>query len=292
MESKKLLISGASGNVGYEIIRGLHEIESPHTIIAGYYKLEKAKQALIEFSNLEYRKLDFSEKATFAKALQGIDLVFLLRPPNLADVSKYFRPFMEAMKAAEVKKIVFLSVQGAENNKAIPHHKIEQLILEHSLDYAFLRPAYFMQNLTTTLVHEIKTEGKIFIPSGKLKFNWVDVRDIGLTGAHIISDFDHFKNKTFEITGSEFEDFTTVADYLSKILKKPIRYEIPNLMKFFRHKRRLGISKPMIFVMIMLHYLPRLKKNQERLTNTVKDITGKAPNTLKVYIERDKHRFL
>jgi hypothetical protein len=60
---------------------------------------------------------------------------------------------------------------------------------------------------------------------------------------------------------------------------------------FFSSKRKLGISKPMIFVMIMLHYLPRLGKNLPRLTNTVKEITGKQPSRIEEFIEREKGKF-
>jgi len=291
MESKNILITGASGNIGAEIIRGLKEIKSPHQIFTGVFNIEKSKQALSSYDNLQFSRLDFTNPLTFDKALENIDIVFLLRPPQLADVPRYFAPFTSAMKQKGISKIVFLSVQGVENQKFIPHYKLEKLIVDEGFDYVFLRPSYFMQNLTTTLVHEIKTENKIFIPSGKLKFNWVDARDIGFVGAHILNDFDKFKNKPYEITVSEFEGFEKVAQILTKVLGKTIRYESPNLMKFFNSKRKLGISKPMIFVMIMLHYLPRFGKNLTQLTNTVKEITGRQPGTIAEFVEREKRKF-
>jgi uncharacterized protein YbjT (DUF2867 family) len=174
----------------------------------------------------------------------------------------------------------------------IPHHKLEQLILYNKMEHAFLRPAYFMQNLSTTLLHEIKTANKIFIPSGQVKFTWVDARDIGLVGAHVLNDFENYKGKPYEITGTEFKGFARVAEELSDILGRKIIYESPSLLKFFREKRKLGVKKNMIFVMIMLHYLPRFSKNRPRITQTVQDIAQKEPNTLKGFIEREKHKFI
>ncbi|GAB1454385.1 SDR family oxidoreductase [Draconibacterium sp.] len=291
MESKNILITGASGNIGTEIIRGLKEINSPHKIFTGDFNIEKSKKILSGHENLQFRRLDFTNPSTFDKALENIDIVFLLRPPQLADVPKYFAPFTAAMKQNGISKIVFLSVQGVENQRFIPHHKLEKLIVDNGFEYAFLRPGYFMQNLATTLVQEIRSENKIFIPSGNLKFNWVDARDIGMVGAHIMNEFEKFKNKPYEITGPEFVGFEKVAQILSRVLGKTIQYESPSLMKFFRSKRKLGISKPMIFVMIMLHYLPRLGKNLPRLTNTVKEITGKQPSRIEEFIEREKGKF-
>lgn len=292
MDNKKILITGAAGNIGYEIIRGLHKIDSPHQIIAGHHDIEKARKTLTGFDKLHYRQLDFTKKETFEGALRGIEVVFLLRPPHLASIPKVFFPFVEAMKKTGVKKIVFLSVQGVENQKFIPHYKLEKLIMESGLEYAFLRPGYFMQNITTNLLHEIKHENKIFIPAGKLKLNWIDARDIGLVGAHILNDFERYKNHPYEITGSEFCGFVEVAKELSLQLGKEIIYESPDLIKFHRAKRKLGVNKNMIFVMIMLHYLPRFSKNTARLTDTVKEITGEDPNTLKEFINREKGRFI
>ncbi len=77
-----------------------------------------------------------------------------------------------------------------------------------------------MQNLTTTLIHEIKTRDCIFIPTGNMKFTWVDARDIGLVGAYILNDFDTYKNRPYVITGSEQKDFGEVARLLSETTRQ------------------------------------------------------------------------
>jgi uncharacterized protein YbjT (DUF2867 family) len=288
---KNLLITGPSGNVGYELIRGLHEIGSPHRIIAAGHQSARTREALTGFLSLEFRTLDFGDPGTFKAALKDINTVFLMRPPQLADVHAYFEPFVDAMLEQEIKEVVFLSVQGVENQKRIPHYNIEKLILDKGLEYAFLRPAYFMQNLTTTLIHEIRTAGKIFIPAGKLKFTWVDARDIGLLGAHILNEFGKYRNQAYEITGLEEKNFEEVANLLSQVTGRQISYESPNLIKFFRAKRKLGIPRMMVFMMIMLHYLPRFSKKTHGITDVVGSITGRPPGTLKTFMEREKNSF-
>ncbi len=292
MENKKVLITGATGNIGLEVVRGLNEINSSMSIIAGSHSVEKAKKALAEYDVAEFRKVDFTDSSTFLPALEGVDVVFLLRPPQLADVNKYFAPFIRVMKGKKVNKIIFLSVQGAESQKFIPHHKIEKLIMDENLEYVFLRPGYFMQNLTSTFLHDIRTRQKIVVPSGSLKFNWVDARDVGLTATYVINDFERYKNQAFEITGSEFAGFKEVAAILTEVLGKLVRYESPNLVRFILDKRKQGKSMPMIMVMIMLHFLPRLGKNNPRLTSTVTDITGRQPGTLLQFAIREKGKFV
>jgi uncharacterized protein YbjT (DUF2867 family) len=291
MDKLKILITGASGNVGLETIRGLIEIDSPHQIIAAGPRTVPSPVLKRELKNLEYRSLDFSDTQTFDQALKGIDVVFLLRPPQLADIERYFQPFIHEMLDKGIRKVVFLSVQGVENQKHIPHHKLEKLINQSGLEYVFLRPGYFMQNLTTTLIDEIRNERKIFIPSGKLRFNWVDARDIGLTAAHVLNDFNRYRFGAYEVTGSEFMNFYHVAALMSEVLEKKIQYESPLLLKFILKKRKKGVKWSMIFVMIMLHYLPRFGKNKVRLTGTVEMITGRKPGLLRDFLLREAEKF-
>lgn len=123
---------------------------------------------------------------------------------------------MESAKNAGINKIVFLSVQGAEKSKVIPHNKIERLITDKDFNYIFVQPSYYMQNLTTTLLSEIQEHNSITLPSGKAKFNWIDVKDIGKGTAVLIYDFDKHKNQAFEITGSENLNYYKAADLISE----------------------------------------------------------------------------
>ena len=106
-------------------------------------------------SNITPVSFDSENSASFEPALKNIDLLFLLRPPQLSSVSKYVAPFIETAAKASVKHIVFLSVQGVQNSKMIPHHKTEKLIVKSGIPHRFLRPAYFLQNFTTTLQKDL-----------------------------------------------------------------------------------------------------------------------------------------
>jgi len=148
----KILVTGASRNIGLVLIKSLSKMDEQIDIIAGGFDVEKSKKKLSAFKNLSFRHVDFSRPTTFSEALEGIDILFLLRPPQLADVEKYFRPFLTKAKEMKIGKIMFLSVQDIENQKFIPHHKLEKLILKLDFKYIFLCPGYLMQNLTTTLL--------------------------------------------------------------------------------------------------------------------------------------------
>lgn len=142
------------GNVGLEVIRFLYNSTERNRLVVGIRNIEEAKRFFKDYPELEYVVFDFEKRETFEPAFFGVDRVFHLRPPHISDVEKYFVPLFTSMVENKIKDIVFLSVQGAEKSKTIPHNKIERLIEKYGFDFIFLRPGYFMQNLTTTLYRD------------------------------------------------------------------------------------------------------------------------------------------
>lgn len=235
-------------------------------------------------------KFDFENPQTFDLAFRDVEILFLLRPPHISQVEKVFRPLLESAKNHGIHKVVFLSVQGVEQSSIIPHHKIEELIRELQFDYIFVRPAYFMQNLTTALLKEIQIERSITLPSGDAKFNWVDTKNIGEATALLIHSFEKYENQAFVITGSANLSFTEVCELMTEIIGEKIKFKSINPVSFFFKKKREGISMAFALVMTLLHFIPRFQSEPE-IYDDFERITGRKSNTLKLFLIREKKQF-
>ncbi len=281
-----ILVTGATGNTGREVIRYL--IRNPDVqVVAGVRNVEKARRQFPEADRLQFVRFDFEDTRSFPGALQGVHRVFLLRPPHISDVEKYFRPLIGAISAAGIREVMFLSVQGAGRSKVIPHNKIERLIRDAGPDYIFLRPSYFMQNLTTPLLSDIRDKHRIVLPAGKAKFNWIDVRNIGEAAAMLLANFSGYRNQILDLTGTENLTFGAVAEKLSDLLPYPVRYKPVNPVRFFLIKKREGLPAGLIMVMIMLHFLPRFSRPPQ-ISHVYQELTGKRPGTLEAFVSREK----
>jgi uncharacterized protein YbjT (DUF2867 family) len=236
------LITGATGNVGIETIRCLLREHPECRFTAGVRSIAEGR-AVFErerLSGFQLVEFDFERTESIERALHGIHKLFLLRPPQIADVEGVFVPLIAAAKRAGVEHIVFLSLQGVENNSWTPHHKIEAALRASGRAYTFLRPSFFMQNLSTTLRASIRDRHEISVPAGEGKTNFIDVRDIGEIAAMVLSDpSQRHINQGYELTGNEAYSYHEVAAMLSDEIGVNIVYSNPSALKFFWHTWRV-----------------------------------------------------
>jgi uncharacterized protein YbjT (DUF2867 family) len=285
-----VLITGATGNVGIEVLLALQRIDHQLDLVAGVRDANLIDERLSALGVRTIR-FNFTSVETFLPAFQDIDILFLLRPPQIADVKKYFAPLIASAKKSSIQHIIFLSVQGVEHNRMIPHHKIEQLIVDSGIPYTFLRPAYFMQNFTTTLREELVKNHRIYLPAGKAKFTLIDTADIGSVTARLMTELQRHINKCYDLTSHESLTFAEMAEQISEGIGKPIKYISPNLLQFISTKRKEGIPLAFILVMIMLHYLPRFQKSP-KTSHCVQLITGKEPVSFRAFVRANKHQLM
>lgn len=219
-----ILVTGANGNVGSEVVKEL--IKRNIEFRSG------VSNPVNSNPHVNPVKFDFEDPSTFNVALKNIDKIFLIRPPHISNVKKIFTPFLEEAKNKGIKHIVFLSVEGVDENKAIPHHKIELEIIRLNFNYTFLRAGFFMQNMNTTHKNEIKYQNKISLPVGNSKTAFIDTRDIGLAASICLLDSSHI-NKKYTLTGKESLNYNEVAQVLTKVLKRKINFNDVSYFSFF-----------------------------------------------------------
>lgn len=160
-----ILVTGATGNVGKEVIRLLTDQNC--NVYAAVRNPAQAKKILGDSSSkIDYVEFDFTKPSTFANAFSQINKIFLVRPPALANIRE-IAPALEAAKQPGVEQIVFLSILGAERNRIVPHSKIEHYINQVEIGATFLRAGFFMQNLNAVHQEDIKTRGELFMPAGQ-----------------------------------------------------------------------------------------------------------------------------
>ena len=275
----KILVTGATGNVGAEVVRLLRQGNHPVRAAARTPSASNRRFG----DGVEQVWLDFGAPESYGPTFTGVERMFLIRPPAISDVKRFLFPAIDAAKQAGVQQIVFLSLIGVERNRVVPHYKVEQYLLHSGVPYTFLRPSFFMQNLNTTHRVEIKERSEIFVPAGTGKTSFIDVRDIAAVAALTLTQPGH-TNRAYSLTGSEALDYYQVAAVLSEVLHRPIIYRRPSLLQFIHRQRAGGTAWPFVLVMSGIYTTARLGL-AARLTDETTRLLGRAPITLRRYAE-------
>jgi uncharacterized protein YbjT (DUF2867 family) len=259
-----ILVTGATGNVGQEVVRAL--LRRGSKVIAADARPEHVRAAVAARTETARAlfgdavtpvRLDFLDPDTWPPALEGARHMFLMRPPAISDVAKSLVPFVDAARARGVEHVVFLSVAGAGKNRVVPHRKVEDHLRARGEHHTNLRPGFFAQNLSSSYRDDIALDDRIYVPAGASLINWIDARDIAEVAALVLDEPSPHRGQSYTLAGPGPVPWSVVTEALTEALGRPIRYEPASVLGYVRHLSRRGLPPAAIAVQTTLHFLLR-----------------------------------
>lgn len=248
-----VFVTGSTGTVGSAVVS--HLLERGEQVVAAV--LDESGAAKLP-AGAQPRRFDFAApKPALVKALDGCDRLFLMRPPAIADVQRYLFPLVDTAGEVGIRQVVFLSLQGVQANRGTPHHAVEAYLRKLDAPYTFLRPNFFMQNLSTTYAKRIREAGEIFIPAGRSRTAFIDARDIGRVAAATFTTPGHLR-KAYTLSGEESLRYDDVAQTMSDVLGRPIRYTRPSEADYLAALVAEGWPEDYVAVQKMIYRVVRL----------------------------------
>lgn len=228
-----VFVTGGTGNVGREVVRALVAVGAP-------VRMAVHRSAWVTPpSGVTAVELDFRRPATFAPALKGVRRLFLMRPNPVLAVKSTLNRLLDAAAEAGVEFCAFLSVAGADRNRFVPHHAVEQHLRDSRIQWTMLRPAFFAQNLSGPYRKDI-IDGTIFLPAGSGRVTYVDAYDIGDVAARVLLDPKEHVGQAYHLTGKDSLTFHELAALLTEELARPVTYHPASLVEYWRHCNRRG----------------------------------------------------
>ena len=277
--SAPVLVTGASGNVGRPIVAGLLAAGVP--VRAATRSAGDAVPA-----GVEHVALDVRDRSTWGRALDGVRTMFLLRPPDMSDVRRDLIPMVEQGRERGLEHVVFLSLQGAERNRVVPHAKVEGWLRQSGLGWTFVRPSFFMQNLSTTHRRDVAA-GRLVVPAGDGRTAFVDTLDVADVAVEALRDPARHAGSAWTPTGPEALTYAEVTAQLSAVLGRPVVYTRPGALTYALHARReLGMPRGMVAITTAIYTVARLGL-AAGLTDDVRTVTGHPPRSFLEFARRE-----
>jgi uncharacterized protein YbjT (DUF2867 family) len=273
----RILVTGATGNVGTAVVQSLLEAGEP--VVAAVRNIAKARAQL--GSELDYVSFDITAPSTFAPALNGVDRIFLMRPPEITDMHRVLKGLLDMAERAGVRQVVYISVSGADKIPFNPHRAVERVLQESQIPWTILRPGFFMQNLNMHHTQLIRERGEICVPAGRGKTAFIDTRDIGAAAARVLTEPGH-ECRAYTLTGTEALTYFEVAEIFTEVWGRPIKYSNPSPLAFRRVMLAQGYPSEFVNFMIMLYFLTRVG-TAAKVTPDLRQLLGRAPRSVRAY---------
>ena len=265
-----IAVTGATGNVGSELVRALATTDVP---IRG---LSREVQPVSD--QVEWRQIEPGNETSLRAALDGVEKVALITAAN-EDMHAQELAVLAAAKDAGVKHIVKLSGLGAGPEAPIrlpqQHYKTEQAIVASGVAYTFVRPNLFMQTL-------IGAGDVIYAPAGDGAISFTDLRDVAATMAAALTEPGH-EGSVYEITGPQALTYAEVAGILSATLGKTVGYVDVTPETARSSMVAAGLAPWLADAFVELYGIYRAGYGAAVLAGPIQTVTGKPARTLEEF---------
>ncbi|HML60563.1 MAG TPA: NAD(P)H-binding protein [Solidesulfovibrio sp.] len=208
----RILVLGATGLVGGQVFQAL----SRH----GY----DVRGASRRKSGGQWAHFDLLDPATHAPALDGVDAVMLVSRPGDEEAHVHAAPFLEAMAAAGVRRVVDISALGAQLRPDFSIRRVERLVEDSGLEWTHVRPNFFAQMLARPpLSTEIARSRTLRLPLDAARVAYVDAHDVAAVAFRALTDRG-LAGRAISLNGPEALDHGEIARRISKALGETVRY--------------------------------------------------------------------
>ncbi len=278
---KKILITGATGQMGGAVIKTL--LKNLDTNQIAIITRNEEKRALFEAKGCNAYLGDYTDVSSLEKAMTNVDSVLLISAGDQGDRMQEHKNVVDAAVKMGVKNIAYTSrsladINSLANKLMTEHFETEDYLKASGLNYIIFRNALYM-DVVPIFVGEQVFEKGIAMPAGDGKVAYALRAEQAEAMANVLAT-ENFENQTYSFTSSEAFSFYDVADALSELSGKEVKYtaiEIPAFEKIMSEK-----GMPPFVVQKIIDFNTDIKNGQEgAVTNELEIKLGRKPSTLK-----------
>lgn len=225
-DPRPVLVGGGSGRLGRLVVAGLLA-QGVRVRVLSRQNTLAAHQAQ---AGVELSQGELGEPGSLQRALSGVRAAFLLSPIS-PDLALHQRHFIQAARQAGVPRLVKLS--GSAWTLSPPgrtwsgdaHREVEQALADSGLPHAVLRPNAWAQVVLAPLAAALREGDVLGGGFGSAQVSYIDIRDIADVAVHTLLSPGPLPAEPLELTGPEALSHADLAQRLSALAGRPIRWQ-------------------------------------------------------------------
>ncbi|MEM5473493.1 SDR family oxidoreductase [Hoeflea sp. AS60] len=287
----KLLVTGASGQLGAAVVRHLLETfkVAASSLVAG--SRDTAKLSDLASRGVEIRRVDFDDQASLTESLAGVDRVLIVSTDALDASGTRQRQHLAAVEAAKkagVGRIFYTSMPSADDSLitfAPDHLATEEAIKASCIAYSIFRNGWYMENLFMALPAALAS-GQWYSASGEGKLAHIARDDIARAIAGGIAS-PAAGNVTYTLTGETARTSEEIAALASEVTGKPLAVVHVNDEQLAQGMAGAGVPAPYIPTFVSFDANTREGKIA-MVTDDAATLSGGKLTSLKDFMEANK----
>jgi NAD(P)H dehydrogenase (quinone) len=289
--SSTLLVTGAAGHLGRRVIA--HLVESLHVSPGHIVAATRSPEKLADLAarGIEVRRLDFDDPGTLGSALVGVDRMLLVSTDALDRPGRRLEQHQAAIEAARragVKHVVYTSMPNPESSLVLfapDHLGTEQALAASGLGWTILRNNWYMENLFMALPAALAS-GQWHTAAADGRVGYVAREDCARVAAAVLAA-EAGAGERYDVTGPESFTVEQIAAAVREITGRPLAVVPVNDEQLQQGLLAAGI--PPFLAPLLVSFDANIRAGKlDVVSDTVARLTGKAPQTLRAFLEEHK----
>lgn len=282
--ARSILVTGFTGRLGALVAARLRDLGAAPTVLVRPGRLAGDDWRMPE--GITVISGDYEDSPSLAKALDGIDAVFLVSPVHPEMRRRELALAAAAAAHGPPPHIVKVSGLCTRPDSFVDsgrwHAEIEAGIRDLGVAATFLRPNFFMQNLAFQ-GESIRYRGVLRGAVGDARIAMVDARDIADVAASVLLGGSPLEGEAVSLTSARNYSYEEVAEALTALLPKRVVYQRQTSEEVAAALAQSG--QPEWHVNILLAFNEAFARGWgEAVTDAVERALGRPARTLEAFL--------
>ena len=220
----RLLVTGASGQLGRIVVSELARRHDPSKVVA--LVRDAGKSAELAALGVEIAVADYGDPAALQAAFSGVDRALLISSSEVGRRLPQHQNVIAAAQAAGVGFLAYTSLLRADVSPlglAAEHLATERAIAASGIPYALLRNGWYTENNVASAPAAI-AHGALLGSAGQGRFSTAARQDYAEAAAAVLLAAQAPAGKIYELAGDEAFTLAEFAAGIAEASGKPVVY--------------------------------------------------------------------
>jgi NAD(P)H dehydrogenase (quinone) len=283
-------VIGATGRIGSAVVQRLLAADTSVRVLVR--APEKARQLFGDSPHVEIRPTQLDDPAAVAAGLKGSDTAFIAMGSAGIEANLQRIAIQAAAAAPGLQQLVRLSVLNAGpdslgiNQRG--HWSIDFAARLAGIPYTTIRPAIFSASVLAG-APEIRATRTWTGLAGTGRVALSDHRDVADAVVRVLADSSTW-GRHHELTGPRQVSWPEALEVLSAELGQAVTFRTAGAFDLVRRLTEAGVAPGQAELLVTREWAIMAGEN-ERVTSTVRELTGHEPRTIENFFHENRDLF-